>query len=603
MKADAGNAHAASQWGKWARRSIAVLGLLIGLYVGAGAWAVRGDLARAIQQVPWKTVPAVLGLVATGWGLRAGRWHYYVRHLRWPVSFHQSVWAFFASFAFSATPGKAGELVKSVLLRTRYEVPLAEGAGVLLVERLGDLLAVLLLAIGGLALLPDGKLYFALAASLIVLMTVFVCSRSIHTALLAQVARLPRLADLAAKGLRLLDTGRALLRPAPFLAGLGFAIMAWGCEGLAFHILVRHFGVTASPLTSISVFGIATVVGALSALPGGIGTFEAVMLLLLSRLGLPLAAATLPVVLFRFFTFWLGGFLGLLLLGYWLSLFSPRQTVGLAGDHRISDYPPIQRFESVSIIIPVINETVSLNQTVEIILRDVPRAWIRELLIVVCQKTTPPAMAAIGELQRQLGDLVVVLHQKLPFLGGALRDAIDVARGSHLIMMGSDLETNPKEVRLLIEQERQDPSGVVCASRWKQGGSFKGYSLVKLICNWLFQRFFSLLYLTCLSDMTFGFRILPTRLAQAIRWEEVRHPFNLESAIKPLRLGVPMTEIATAWTPRIEGESQNPFFRNFEYFRIGFKVRFARKRTFWRAEAIPLLPSQPPNHPSASSSL
>lgn len=245
-------------------------------------------------------------------------------------------------------------------------------------------------------------------------------------------------------------------------------------------------------------------------------------------------------------------------------------------------YTPPSRLDSVSIILPVINETVSLRQSVETVLRNVKRELIREFIIVVCKRTTPEAMAVAGELQKELGELVVVLQQKLPFLGGALRDAFDVCRGSHVIIMGSDLETNPDDVHILIAEEQKNPAGIVTTSRWIRGGEFNGYSPIKLLCNWIFQRFFSVLYLTRLTDMTFGFRIMPTALAQAIQWEEVRHPFNLESVVKPLRLGVAVSEIPTIWNPRIEGESQNPFFRNFEYFRIGFKARFANRNSFWR---------------------
>lgn len=248
----------------------------------------------------------------------------------------------------------------------------------------------------------------------------------------------------------------------------------------------------------------------------------------------------------------------------------------------MNDYPRVERLESVTIILPVINETTCLKQTVDIILRDVKREDIKEFLIVSCQRTTPESVAVIEQIKKDLGDLVVVLHQRLPFLGGALRDAFEAARGSHVLIMGSDLETNPNEVHQLIAEERKNPSGIVTTSRWISGGSFHGYSKIKLICNWIFQRFFSLLYLTRLSDMTFGYRILPTKLVQAIHWEEVRHPFNLECILKPLRLGVPITEIPSVWCARIEGESQNPFFRNFEYFRIGFRVRLAREETLLR---------------------
>jgi hypothetical protein len=248
----------------------------------------------------------------------------------------------------------------------------------------------------------------------------------------------------------------------------------------------------------------------------------------------------------------------------------------------MTDYPKVAKVESVTILLPVINETISLKQTVDIVLRDA-RSDILELLILVCKKTTPEAMAVISELQKELGGLVVVHHQTLPFLGGAMREAFDLARGSHVIMMASDLETDPNMVRELIVEARKIPSGVVTTSRWRAHATFEGYSKIKLLCNWIFQHFFSFLYGTHLTDMTFGYRIFPTKLVQAIKWEELRHPFLFETMVKPLRLGVPVTEIGCGWQARIEGESQNPFFRNFAYFRTGLKTRFASRQSILRS--------------------
>ncbi len=243
----------------------------------------------------------------------------------------------------------------------------------------------------------------------------------------------------------------------------------------------------------------------------------------------------------------------------------------------MSDYPRVDRFESATVILPVMNETTSLDETVQILLRDV-RDDMKEILIVVCKRTTPESMSVIKQLQEHLGDLIVVHNQTLPFLGGAMREAFDLARGSHVVMMASDMETDPNDVRVLIAEAKKNPSSIVTASRWLKGGSFEGYSKVKLICNWIFQRSFSLLYGTRLTDMTYAYRIFSTRLVQAIQWEELRHPLLFETLIKPLRLGVPVIEIPSAWKARVEGESQNPFFRNFAYFRTGLKTRFSSKR-------------------------
>jgi len=253
----------------------------------------------------------------------------------------------------------------------------------------------------------------------------------------------------------------------------------------------------------------------------------------------------------------------------------------------VNDYPLTAEFTSATIILPVMNETASLTQTVEIILRDTPRESIKELLIVVGKQTTAESMAAIAALQIQHGNLVAVHHQTLPFLGGAMREAFDLARGSHTIMMASDLETDPKEVKVLIAEARKNPNGIATASRWLNAGEFQGYSKIKLICNWIFQKVFSILYGTNLTDLTFAYRIFPTRLVQSIRWEELRHPFLFETLVKPLRLGVPVVEIPSVWRARTEGKSQNPFFRNFVYFRTGFRTRFATRRSLLKSSFAP----------------
>jgi len=205
-------------------------------------------------------------------------------------------------------------------------------------------------------------------------------------------------------------------------------------------------------------------------------------------------------------------------------------------------------------------------------------ADVKEYLIVICNKTIPKSLETIKELQLKYGDKMVILEQKLPFLGGAIRDAFDACKGTHTIMMSSDLETDPAMAKELIRLSKESPDKIITTTRWVKGGGFTGYNPVKLVLNWIFQKMFSILYHTNLTDMTFGYRIFPTALVQSIRWEEVRHPFLLETVLKPLKLGVKVVEIPIKWEARLEGESQNPFFRNFVYFRIGFKVLFYSKK-------------------------
>jgi hypothetical protein len=234
----------------------------------------------------------------------------------------------------------------------------------------------------------------------------------------------------------------------------------------------------------------------------------------------------------------------------------------------------MEPFSSASIILPVIDETYSLEQTVQVIEQSCAPGEIKEFIIVYCKRTTEQSLAVCRRLASALGEKCRLHEQVLPFIGGAMREAFDLARGSHVVMMSSDLETDPAVVKVFIEQARRKPEAVITASRWIQGGRFEGYNRPKLIFNWLFQKAFALVYGCRLTDLTYAYRIFPTALVQSIAWEELKHPFFLETAIKPLRLGVPFLEVPAVWKARTEGASQNPFWYNFVYFRIALKVRF-----------------------------
>jgi hypothetical protein len=237
----------------------------------------------------------------------------------------------------------------------------------------------------------------------------------------------------------------------------------------------------------------------------------------------------------------------------------------------MAQFPQTDSFGAATAILPVMTETWSLRQTVDVILGE-NGPNICKILIVVCDRTRPESIAVARSLQDE-HPMVEMFNQTLPFLGGAIREGFERASGTHVIMMASDLETDPHDVKCLIRQAKANPSAIITASRWRDGGGFSGYAPVKFVANRLFQLCFSALYLTRLSDLTYGFRLFPLALVQAIVWEELRHPFLFETIIKPLRLGVAVVEVPSQWRAREEGESQNTFMRNFEYFRTGLRVR------------------------------
>lgn len=229
-------------------------------------------------------------------------------------------------------------------------------------------------------------------------------------------------------------------------------------------------------------------------------------------------------------------------------------------------------FESVSVAIPVVNETHSLRHVVDTILNN-SGSDIRELIFVVCSKTTADSLAICREFEKKLPYPVKIHIQKLPYLGGAIREAFELAGGSHVLIMFSDGESDPATVPDLITASKQSPEAIVCASRWLKGGGFENYHPLKFLYNYIAQKLFAWLYQTKATDLTFGFRIYPVRLAQSFAWEETGHPFVFESILKPIRLKIPVVEIPTVWRARNEGESQLVPFAYLKYLWVGIKYR------------------------------
>ncbi len=237
-------------------------------------------------------------------------------------------------------------------------------------------------------------------------------------------------------------------------------------------------------------------------------------------------------------------------------------------------------FSGVSIILPAMDETYSLKKTVDVIIDTVRPQDLTEIIIVLCERTSPQTRQVATELVNQYsGSCSVYIHdQNLPFVGGAVREGIDLAKGSHLVMMSSDLETDPFIIQTFVAYSKSNPNKIITASRWTTGGGFEGYSKIKLVCNAIFERMIGMLYFSRLSDLTYAYRIFPSALMKSINWEELKHPFFLETALKPLRLGVRFVEIPACWTARTEGVSNNSFLDNFKYFKTAWHNRFVSKK-------------------------
>ena len=232
--------------------------------------------------------------------VRFWRWQVYLRRLSIDVPTNRSFWIYFAGQTMTLSPGKVGEVLKSLLLKRSFGTPISRSAPIVLVERITDGLGVVIIAaVAGALAAGKWELIVATVAGAAVL---------ILAVKLPLADRFQALAEARAAASELLGPG--------LLAGMTLVSAgAWFFECLASYVCVRGLGLDVSLADVSLAFSVAGLAGAISFIPGGLGVTEAGFTGLLRVLGdVTRAEAAAATVLTRLATLWFAVALGLVAL-------------------------------------------------------------------------------------------------------------------------------------------------------------------------------------------------------------------------------------------------------------------------------------------------
>lgn len=166
--------------------------------------------------------------------------------------------AYLSGFAFTATPGKIGEL-----LRIRYFQPMGAPASMVVsafvFERVFDLVVVLFLA--GIAAARVGVFPIAAAFVIIVLSLVFLLARFPQRVLLIagilERLHLWRLARLSGVLVRGFAHTALWLTPLDLFVSLLAGLIAWSAAAYGFVLLLNHLELGVSPVVAFSLYPVA----------------------------------------------------------------------------------------------------------------------------------------------------------------------------------------------------------------------------------------------------------------------------------------------------------------------------------------------------------
>jgi uncharacterized membrane protein YbhN (UPF0104 family) len=275
-------------------------------------------LRQTLAGYPWGLFVAALGLSTSNYLLRFAKWELSLHWLRVRdrapgLSRARSLLIYLAGLSMSVTPGKVGEVLRSMLLSASDDVPFTRTAPVVVADRLTDLVALVLLAAVGVAERPEYVPVLVVTVVLVAVGAVVLGSPRLLGGVLDGLARVPRLAGLVAKARPLVDSSVTLMKLGPLAWLTVLSVAGWGLECVGFWLLVNGFGgVEASLRTCALLWSAGTLVGALSFLPGGLGATEGSLVVATTRL---VSGATQPVALAasllgRVATLWYGELVG-----------------------------------------------------------------------------------------------------------------------------------------------------------------------------------------------------------------------------------------------------------------------------------------------------
>ena len=233
---------------------------------------------------------------------------------------------------------------------------------------------------------------------------------------------------------------------------------------------------------------------------------------------------------------------------------------------------------SVTVVIPTIDE-MQIKDVISVICNTCDPADVACVIAVYGEKTTESHLSFLHSLQRDFPAVNIrVLKQPGHGPGDAAYAGCAAASGTHVVILGADMENDPHDIGKMIELSKEAPDSVIKASRRLKKETFAQYPKFKKIFNVIFQRIMCIAFHSKQTDITYAFQLTPLKYLQQYPFMPDHGAFAIELALLPEIYGVPYIEIPSAVGRRTEGCSHTDFRYYFGYLKVGIKIYRNKRR-------------------------
>jgi len=209
----------------------------------------------------------------------------------------------------------------------------------------------------------------------------------------------------------------------------------------------------------------------------------------------------------------------------------------------------------VSVVIPAKNEA----RNIAWVLQRMP-AYVDEV-IVVDGLSTDDTLA----IAKMVSPDIVVIHERRPGKGAAMRAGMDNARGDYIILIDADGSMDPAEISRYVAQ-LDAGFDMVKGSRNMPGGGSTDITLLRQFGNARLRDLANVLFGTDFTELCYGFVGLRRRAIPSLALDADGFEIETQLVTRAIRAGLSIAEVPSMEAPRRYGES------NLHTFRDGWRV-------------------------------
>jgi glycosyltransferase 2 family protein len=279
------------------------------VYILMGLYADIGRLISIMEKFRWDIFILLLILTTISYVFRFIKWDFFLKRVGIQLNIWNSLFVFLSGFSMVMTPGKVGEIWKGWLIKDINGAKLNKTIPVVIIDRITDVLGLIFLAMLGIIYYMDGIYIIVVLLLLFSGFLIAVRSKTISGKIIMLLEK--RMGKYAENIKTMHATFEILMKPGDLFVMSFLSAFAWFFECLVMYLTILGFGQSISITLSTFIFSFASLAGAVSMIPGGVGVTEGTISALLQYFGTAPAVSVAITIIVRTVTLWYGTIIGL----------------------------------------------------------------------------------------------------------------------------------------------------------------------------------------------------------------------------------------------------------------------------------------------------